>query len=47
MNSKHNKWINSVIIGVAAATLSGALYARDPGINQPGAIGNRGPIRRR
>jgi hypothetical protein len=39
MDSKRNKWIAGLIIGAAAATLSGALQARDPGINQPGVIG--------
>jgi hypothetical protein len=39
MNSKHNKWISGLVIGVAAATLSGVLHARDPGINQPGVVG--------
>jgi hypothetical protein len=39
MNSNHSKWINALVIGTAAVTLSGALYARDPGINQPGVVG--------
>jgi hypothetical protein len=39
MDSNRNKWIAGLIIGAAAATLSGALQARDPGINQPGVIG--------
>lgn len=39
MNSNHSKWINALVIGAAAVTLSGALYARDPGINQPGVVG--------
>jgi hypothetical protein len=39
MNSKRNKWISGLVIGMALAMLSSALYARDPGINQPGAIG--------
>jgi hypothetical protein len=36
MNSTRNKWIGGLAIGVAAAMLSGALHAVDPGINQPG-----------
>jgi len=39
MNSKRNKWISGLVIGVALAMLASALYARDPGINQPGVIG--------
>ena len=39
MNSKRNKWISGLVIGMALAMLSSALYARDPGINQPGVIG--------
>jgi hypothetical protein len=39
MNSKPNKWISGLVIGVAAATLSGVLHARDPGFNQPGVVG--------
>jgi len=46
MNIKGNKWIFALAIGVATATLAGTLYARDPGINQPGAMGNTGPARR-
>jgi len=41
-----SKWICGLAIGVAVATFSPALYARDPGLNQPGAIGNTGPARR-
>ncbi|HWR91628.1 MAG TPA: hypothetical protein VN300_04345 [Desulfobacterales bacterium] len=39
MNIKRNKWIAGLAVGVAVAMLSGELYARDPGINQPGAVG--------
>jgi len=39
MNIKRNKWIFGLAIGVAAAALSGAVHAWDPGINQPGAAG--------
>ena len=39
MNSKRTKWISGLVIGMAIAMLSSALYARDPGINQPGVIG--------
>jgi len=46
MNIKRNKWIFGLAIGVAAAALSGAVHAWDPGINQPGALGNTGPARR-
>ena len=42
MNIKRNKWIAGLVVGVAVAMLSGALYAWDPGINQPGAMGNVG-----
>jgi hypothetical protein len=46
MNSKRSKWMGQLAIGVALATLSGVLHAWDPGINQPGAVGNTGPARR-
>ena len=39
MNSKRNKWISGLVIGMVLAMLSSTLYARDPGINQPGVIG--------
>lgn len=39
MNINRNKWIVGLAFGVAAAMLSGALYAADPGINQPGVVG--------
>jgi hypothetical protein len=34
--------VRTVIAGVALSILPGALVARDPGINQPGAVGNVG-----
>jgi ABC-type branched-subunit amino acid transport system permease subunit len=46
MNIKGNKWVFALAIGVTTATLAGTLYAWDPGINQPGAMGNTGPARR-
>lgn len=46
MNIKRNKWIVGLAVGVVATMLSGAVYAVDPGINQPGAVGNTGPARR-
>ncbi|NWG13729.1 MAG: hypothetical protein HXY20_09360 [Acidobacteria bacterium] len=39
MNIKPNKWIYGLAIGIAVATLPGALYAVDPGFNQPGVVG--------
>ena len=36
------KWISMMIAGAMALTVSGALLARDPGINQRGAAGNKG-----
>lgn len=33
-------------LGILMAGTSTALHARDPGINQPGAAGNRGGVRR-
>jgi hypothetical protein len=42
MNDKGNKWARALIAGAVAVTLPCALYARDPGINQPGAAGNVG-----
>ncbi len=39
MNSINSGWMFALVVGAAAATLSGALQARDPGINQPGVIG--------
>jgi hypothetical protein len=42
MNSRHNKWIGGLAISVAVATLSPLLNAGDPGLNQPGALGNVG-----
>jgi hypothetical protein len=39
MNKRRNKWACSLFIGAAVVALSGALHARDPGINQPGVRG--------
>ena len=39
MNSKLNKWISGLAIGMAVVTLSGSVYAIDAGFNQPGVIG--------
>jgi hypothetical protein len=39
MNCTHIKRIVGLAIGVAATMLSGAPYAWDPGINQPGVVG--------
>ena len=33
-------WVPALIIGALIASISGALLARDPGANQPGAAGN-------
>ena len=42
MNSINSRWMFALVVGAAAATLSGPLQALDPGINQPGAMGNVG-----
>lgn len=39
MDIKRNMWIFGLVIGIALAMPPGALYARDPGINQPGVVG--------
>ena len=39
MDIKRNMWIFGLVIGIAMAMPPGALYARDPGINQPGVVG--------
>lgn len=39
MNIKRNSWMGGLAFGLAAAMLSGAVQAYDPGINQPGVIG--------
>jgi hypothetical protein len=46
MKSILSKVLFGLAVGVAAVTLAAPLHARDPGINQPGAIGNTGPARR-
>ena len=35
-------WISALIVGAIVATVPGALFARDRGVNQPGVAGNRG-----
>ena len=43
MNDIWSKWARALLVGaVVAIILPCALYARDRGINQPGAIGNVG-----
>jgi hypothetical protein len=39
MSNRRNKLGQVLVIGAALAALSGALYGRDPGVNQPGARG--------
>jgi hypothetical protein len=39
MSNRRNKLGQVLVVGAALAALSGALYARDPGVNQPGARG--------
>jgi hypothetical protein len=39
MNDVRNKWLYGLAIGLMLAPFSGALHARDPGINQPGVVG--------
>lgn len=46
MKSIRNKWLYALVIGVTVTTLSGAVQARDRGVNQPGAVGNTGAARR-
>jgi hypothetical protein len=36
-------WIYALIVGTCAAAATGTPYARDRGVNQPGAVGNTGP----
>lgn len=40
MNDKRNKWVRALLITAVVAAVPGALNARDPGLNQPGAAGN-------
>jgi hypothetical protein len=42
MNCKASKWGRALIVGVLLTVLPCALYARDRGVNQPGAAGNAG-----
>jgi hypothetical protein len=39
MSKRRIKWGHILVVGAALAALSGALDARDPGINQPGPRG--------
>jgi hypothetical protein len=39
MNERRSKLGHILVVGAAVAALSGALHARDPGINQPGVRG--------
>jgi hypothetical protein len=39
---RSNKWIAALIIGAMVAALPATLFARDRGLNQPGAAGNVG-----
>jgi hypothetical protein len=39
-------WILALIVGALGASLPGALLARDRGVNQPGAAGNRAAVGR-
>ena len=47
MSKRGSNLRHILIVGAALAALSGALHARDPGINQPGAAGNVGGVARR
>ena len=40
--TRFKKWVCMMINGAMVLTLSGAVSARDVGINQPGAAGNKG-----
>jgi hypothetical protein len=40
MKSKRSEWAVALLAAAAAMALPGAMHARDPGINQPGALGN-------
>ena len=42
MNDKASTWRRALIIGPLVAVLPCVLYARDRGVNQPGAVGNGG-----
>ena len=33
-------WVSALLIGMMVASAPGALFARDRGVNQPGAAGN-------
>jgi hypothetical protein len=40
MKDRRNQWVRALLVGALAIILPGALHARDPGVNQPGAVGN-------
>jgi len=39
MNQISRRWMHVALAGLITVVLSGPLSARDPGLNQPGAIG--------
>lgn len=39
MKHIHKTWLYALVIGVTLTTLTGAVHARDRGVNQPGAVG--------
>jgi hypothetical protein len=39
MTDFRGKWTSRLLIAVCVAMISASLHARDPGFNQPGAIG--------
>jgi hypothetical protein len=41
MNTNGNKWWRTLIVGTLVVILPCAVYARDRGVNQPGAARNR------
>ena len=45
-STRSKTWIAALVLGAIAAGAPGALLAQDRGINQPGAAGNRGGVRR-
>ena len=46
MKTSFSKRAGAIVVALASLTMAGALQARDPGINQPGAVGNAGAARR-
>ncbi len=41
MSTNRSKWGRALIVGTLVAILPCAVVARDRGVNQPGAAGNR------